>query len=141
MVHVSFQSTGRANISTVNCLSKVHLYVQQRLKGQGKLKYVWGIEMNEGHECYINTYSAVDKIHQMLKNGDSVMYLGVGGMLQCGIGRVLHSQCPTKCTKCVLMAMLMMSESLTDGPEYGQILGKQMCIYHAKDQKYPIDDF
>ncbi len=32
-------------------------------------------------------------------------------------------------------------DNVIDGPEYGQILGKQMCIYHAKDQKNPSDDF
>ncbi len=67
MVYVSLQSPDRTNISTANCLSKVHLYVQWRLKGQGKLKCVWGIEMNESHEYYLKTYSTVDKIDQLLK--------------------------------------------------------------------------
>jgi hypothetical protein len=44
---VSFQSTGGTNISTVNALSPVILYVQDHSKGRGQQKRTWGIEMNE----------------------------------------------------------------------------------------------
>jgi hypothetical protein len=36
LCHVSFQSTGGTNISTVNALSLVDLYVQDRSKGRGQ---------------------------------------------------------------------------------------------------------
>ncbi len=45
--HVSFQSTGGTNISTVNALSSVELYVRDCSKGRGQQKRTWGIEMNE----------------------------------------------------------------------------------------------
>ncbi len=38
LCHVSFQSTGGTNISTVNALSSVILYVQDRSKGRGQQK-------------------------------------------------------------------------------------------------------
>ena len=63
---MSFQSTGGTNILTVNALSSVDLYVRERKKGSGNQKRTWAIEMNEARETYLKTYSAVDKIDQML---------------------------------------------------------------------------
>jgi hypothetical protein len=50
--HVSFQSTGGTNITSVNALSLVELYVSQQNKGRGNQKGTWGIEMNEACETY-----------------------------------------------------------------------------------------
>jgi hypothetical protein len=66
LCHVSFQSTGGTNISMVNALSLVDLYVQDCSKGRGQQKKTWGIEMNEAQEMYLKNYSAVNKIDQML---------------------------------------------------------------------------
>jgi hypothetical protein len=68
--HVSFQSTGGTNITSVNALSSVELYVREQNKGKGNQKRTWGIEMNEAPETYLKTYSAVDKIDQMLLGWD-----------------------------------------------------------------------
>jgi hypothetical protein len=48
--HVSFQSTGGTNISTVNALLLVDLYVCERNKSRGQQKRTWGIEMNEAQD-------------------------------------------------------------------------------------------
>ncbi len=53
LCHVSFQSTGGTNISTVNALSSVDLYVRKCNKGRGSQKITWGIEMNEAQETYL----------------------------------------------------------------------------------------
>ena len=45
LTHVSFQSTGGTNISSVNALSENVLYVRERKKGRGKQQRKWGIEM------------------------------------------------------------------------------------------------
>ncbi len=66
--HVSFQSTGGTNITSVN--ASVELYVREQNKGRGNQKRTWGIEMNEARETYLKTYSAVDKIDQMLLGWD-----------------------------------------------------------------------
>ncbi len=50
LCHVSFQSTGGTNISTVNALLLVVLYVRNHSKGRGQQKRTWGIEMNEAQE-------------------------------------------------------------------------------------------
>ena len=68
LCHVSFQSTGGTNISTVNALSSVELYVRDCSKGRGQQKRTWGIEMNEAREAYLKNYSAVDKIDHALIN-------------------------------------------------------------------------
>jgi hypothetical protein len=70
LCHVSFQSTGGTNISTVNALLLVDSYVQDCSKGRGQQKRTWGIEMNEAQETYLKNYSVVDKIDQMLLGWD-----------------------------------------------------------------------
>ncbi len=45
--HVSFQSTRGTNISTVDALLSVDLYVHDCSKGRRQQKRTWGIEMNE----------------------------------------------------------------------------------------------
>ncbi len=70
LCHVSFQSTGQTNISTVDALLLVDLYVHDCSKGRGQQKRTWGIEMNEAREMYLKNFSAVDKIDQMLLGWD-----------------------------------------------------------------------
>ncbi len=53
LCHVSFQSTGGTNISTVNALSLVILYVQDCSKGRGQQKRTRGVEINEAREMYL----------------------------------------------------------------------------------------
>jgi hypothetical protein len=67
IVHVLFQSTGSANITSVNALDKVDLYVAKRERGRGGRKRTWAIEMNEARYFYLKTYSGVDKLGQMLE--------------------------------------------------------------------------
>jgi hypothetical protein len=67
LCHVSFQSTGGTNISSVNALSSVELYVWERRKGRGIQKRRWGIKMNKAcKNYYLKQNSAVDKIDQTL---------------------------------------------------------------------------
>ncbi len=54
----------------MNALSLVELYVREQNKGRGNQKRTWGIEMNEACETYLKTYSAIDKIDQMLLGWD-----------------------------------------------------------------------
>jgi hypothetical protein len=70
LCHVSFQLTEGTNISTVNTLLLVDLYVCDLSKGRRQQKRTWGIEMNEAQETYLKNYSAVDKIDQMLLGWD-----------------------------------------------------------------------
>jgi hypothetical protein len=70
LCHVSFQSTGGTNISMVNALSLVDLYVCDCSKGRGQQKRTWVIEMNEARETYLKNCSVVDKINQMLLGWD-----------------------------------------------------------------------
>ena len=68
--HISSQSTSATNITSVNALSSVELYVCEQNKSRGNHERTWGIEMNEAHETYLKTYSAVDKIDQILLEWD-----------------------------------------------------------------------
>jgi hypothetical protein len=65
---VSFQSTGSTNISGVNNLDAVNLYVMKRHRGQGDTKRTWGIECNQARALYLSTYYAVDNVDHMIKN-------------------------------------------------------------------------
>ena len=69
-VHVSFQSTSSANITTVNCLNDVRLNVELRERGKGKNKRTWGIEMNDARRLYLSTYFTIDVVDHLLKNAN-----------------------------------------------------------------------
>ena len=140
LCHVSFQSTGSTNISTVNSLSKVGLYVRQREKGRGASKRIWAIEMNEARETYLKTYSAVDKIDQMLKDW----------YLHYCTWRWWHA--PTRHGKAIAKSMaysiyLQCAEGKVDpdwklanpmsGPAFRQQMSRQMCEYRAVNLQYP----
>ena len=73
VVHVSFQYTGSTNITCVNALRELKLFVRERSRGKGDSKRIWAIEMDEGRELYLKTYSGVDKIDQLLKEWDRKM--------------------------------------------------------------------
>ncbi len=68
LTHCTFQSTGGTNISCVNALSEVGLYVRERNRDRGENKRRWAIEMNKARDTYLKTYSSVDKIDQTLLN-------------------------------------------------------------------------
>ena len=65
---VSFQSTGPINISDVNNLPSLQLYMTKRERGRGADKRVLGIEQNEAHETYFNHYYGMDGANHMTKN-------------------------------------------------------------------------
>ncbi len=143
-LHVSFQSTGSCNITAVNTLKEVNLYVRQREKGRGKSKRFWAIEMNQGRELYLKTYSAIDKIDQMLKNW-FIFYVS----WKWWHAPMRHGKALAYC-----MAYQMYRECALgfadpewkldkpmDGPEFRQVLGTQMCEYRAANLQYPGDEF
>ena len=142
LVHVSFQSTGGTNISTINTLDSVDLYVRERNKGQGNTKRTWGIEMNFGREMYLKTYSAVDKIDQMLLLWN-IRYRS---------WKWWHA--PTRHGKAIAMSMayslyLQCAEGGVDpdwkvkpvsGPQFRQKMSLQMVQYKSSNQNYPGDE-
>ena len=139
--HVSFQSTGGTNITSVNAFSSVELYVREKNKGKGNQKRTWGIEMNEARETYLKNYSAVDKIDQMLLGWD-VTYKS---------WRWWHA--PTRHAKAIAMSMayslyLHCAEGSVDpdwkvvavsGPKFRQKMSLQMVQYRPSEMKYPGD--
>ena len=67
-VHVSFQSTSSCNFTTVNSINECSVNVEQRERGQGPNKRLWGIEMNSARKLYLGTYSRIDSIDHLIKN-------------------------------------------------------------------------
>ncbi len=65
---MSFQSTGPGNISGVNKLPSLHLYVTHTERGRGAEKRVWAIKQNEAHETYLNHYYGMEVADHMIKN-------------------------------------------------------------------------
>jgi hypothetical protein len=65
---VSFQSTEPTNISGVNNLPSLQLYVTVKVRGRGGEKRVWAIEQNEAQETYLNHYFGTDVANHMIKN-------------------------------------------------------------------------
>ena len=142
LVHVSFQSTGGTNISTVNSLKECKLYVRQRERGRGKGKRVWAIEMNEGRETYLKTYSAVDKIDQMLKSYalDYISWRWWHAPMRHGkaIAMSMAHQIYKHCAEGRLEPEWKVDQPM-NGPEWRTKLSLQMCEYQASELEYPGD--
>jgi hypothetical protein len=66
--HTSFQSTSSCNITCVNALNELQLYVTAKERGRGLNKRHWGIEMNEARELYLKTYGTIDRIDHLIHN-------------------------------------------------------------------------
>ena len=142
LTHVSFQSTGGTNISSVNALSENVLYVRERRRGRGEQQRRWAIEMCNARELYLKNYSAVDKIDQALINW-RVTYRS---------WRWWHA--PMRHGKAIAMSMayrlyLQCAEGGVDpewkvrpvsGPAFKHRMSLQMVTYKARDMRYPGDE-
>jgi hypothetical protein len=142
LTHVSFQSTGGTNISSVNALSENVLYVRERKKGRGEQQRKWGIEMCNARELYLKNYSAVDKIDQALINW-RVTYRS---------WKWWHA--PMRHGKAIAMSMayqiyLQCAEGGVDadwkvtpvsGPLFKKKMSAQMVNYRARQHNYPGDE-
>ena len=142
LTHVSFQSTGGTNISSVNALSENVLYVKERKKGRGEQQRRWAIEMCNARDLYLKNYSAVDKIDQALINW-RVTYRS---------WRWWHA--PMRHGKAIAMSMayqiyLQCAEGGVDpewkvrpvsGPMFKHKMSLQMVTYKAKNLRYPGDE-
>ena len=142
LTHCTFQSTGGTNISGVNALCEVGLYVRERNRGRGENKRRWAIEMNKARDTYLKTYSAVDKIDQTLLNYN-INYRS---------WKWWHA--PMRHAKAITMSMayniyVQCCEGSVD-PEwkmkpvtstrFKQELSLQMVTYKAWNKKYPGDE-
>ncbi|MFM8622856.1 MAG: hypothetical protein ACKOB3_05715, partial [Holophagaceae bacterium] len=142
LTHVSFQSMGGTNISSVNALSENVLYVRERKKGRGEQQRKWGIEMCNARELYLKNYSAVDKIDQALINW-RVTYRS---------WRWWHA--PMRHGKALAMSIayqiyLQCAEGGVDpdwkvpplsGPLFKKKMSYQMVNYRARNMHYPGDE-
>jgi hypothetical protein len=63
---VSFQSTSATNISGVNNLLSLKLYIQPKFRGAKKNTFAWATEQNEGREIYPSHYHGVDSMDHMV---------------------------------------------------------------------------
>jgi len=77
----------------VNVLNEVTNFVRQRERRRGATKRVCAIELNEGRGIYLKTYSAVDKVDQMLKEWEifyiSWKMLMMKGLVHPSIGHTI----------------------------------------------------
>ena len=67
-VHVSFQSTGSTNFSSVNSLNSNRSFVFPKSRGKGKDKRLFGIEMNDSRYVYLKSYFRIDTIDAMINH-------------------------------------------------------------------------
>ncbi|CAJ1953548.1 unnamed protein product [Cylindrotheca closterium] len=71
--HVSFQSTGSTNFSTVNAINSSRLYVVKKERGVGKEKRIWGVENNPARTLYLSHYGRIDTDDAMMA-GTQIQY-------------------------------------------------------------------
>lgn len=142
-VHVSFQSTGPCNISSVNSLQEVNLYVRKKERGRGNKKRVWGIEMNEGRDLYLQSYSSIDKIDQLLKNWNEFYICWKWWHAPTRHGKAF--------SKCMAYELYKHCASGSVDPDwkvdnplsakgFRQKMATQMCNYRARNMLYPGDE-
>ena len=144
IVHISFQSTGSTNITAVNALSQVQLYVREKNKGQEGSKRIWAIEMNEGRDLYLKLYGGVDKIDQLLKEW-GIQYVTwrwwhAPKNHALAITCVMAFQMYEDCASGEVDPDWKVDKPLTHD-DFRQKLGEQMCKYTAADRMYPGDQF
>jgi len=70
-VHVSFQSTSSCNISSINSMNQVKLYVCKKERGRVNHKCSWAIEMNETRDLYLGSYEKNDTIDSLLRKASN----------------------------------------------------------------------
>ena len=144
VVHVSFQSTGSTNITAINALAEVQLYVREKERGRGTEKRVWAIEMNEARDLYLFLYGGVDKIDQMLKewNTDYVTWRWWHAPMKHfkSITGVMAYQMYLDCASGELDADWKVDKPMSH-VSFRQKLGEQLCKYTAAKCKYPGDEF
>ena len=143
LIHVSMQSTGSTNISTVNALQEVGHYVTQRQKGQGDTKRIWGIEMNEGRQTYLKLYCAVDKIDQALKEWmvNYITWRWWHAPVRHGkaIGLSMAHQLYLQCAQGGVDPSWKVDKPMS-APAYRRKLSRQLCEYRARNRQYPGDE-
>jgi hypothetical protein len=143
-VHVSFQSTSSANITTVNCLNDCRLTVELRTRGKGTKKRTWGIEMNDARRLYLSTYFTIDVVDHLLKNAN-IFYR---------IWKYWHAPM-NHCFAMVLVLAHSIYEECAEGEieptwkvekkrvlsffEFREKLSRQMLGYNPKKILYPGD--
>lgn len=143
--HVSFQSTGCTNISGVNNLPSVSLYVTQKSRGRGEMKRVWGIEQNEARQTYLSFYWAVDNLDHMIQEARirfiswkywHAPYLHCMAMVVVAAYDMYKECCEGK-----LDAEWYVPEGQRmDFRKFRLLLSEQMLEYDPTDNKYPGDD-
>jgi hypothetical protein len=143
IVHVSFQSTGSTNITSVNALDKVDLYVAKRERGRGGGKRTWAIEMNEARDFYLKTYGGVDKLDQMLEKWGLryVTWRWWHAPMQHGkaIGFCTAYQLYRECALGDVMPHWKVDKPMS-GPMFRDRLAQQQCMYRSADTSYPGDN-
>lgn len=141
--HVSFQSTGATNISTVNALNSSQLYAVVKQRGIGDEKRQWGIEMNEARLLYLKTYGRIDTIDSLI-NHSHMNYRSQ---------KYWHSAMIEALALAVVTAYDMYLEAASGSldPEwkleepmrfhtFRDRLSSQALLYKARNKFYPGDD-
>ena len=142
IVHISFQSTGSTNIQCVNVLKEVTNFVRQRERGRGATKRFWAIEMNEGREIYLKTYSAVDKVDQMLKEWEIfyICWKWWHAPMRHGkaIGYCMAYQMYKECAEGSVNRLWKLDKPMS-ATEFRERASLQMCQYQSSHKRYPGD--
>jgi hypothetical protein len=141
---VSFQSTGSTNLSGVNNLPSLTMYVAKRTRGRGKQKRTWAIEMNEAREIYLKHYSGVDSLDHMIKNAGikyiTHRYWHSPYLHALSLGVIASYDMYNECCDGGLDPSwkIDMKERLTFA-EFRLRLSGQMLRYHPSENKYNGD--
>jgi len=143
--HVSFQSTGATNLSGVNNLLSLTLYVQPKFRGPKNYKLAWATEQNEAREIYLNHYHGVDSADHMIKNTGnrfiSWKYWHSPYLHAMSLGIIACYDMYKECCEGELDASWKISEKhRMTYSEFRLKLSKQMLLYDPRKEVYAGDN-
>ncbi len=144
-VHVSFQSTNATNITSVNCLNMVRLFVELRERGRGESKRSWGIEMNDARRMYLSTYFRIDVADHLIKNAAifyrTWKYWHAPKNHALALVIVLAHDIYLECAEAKVKSEWFIEEKKRKSFfEFRHLLSKQMLTYSPKNLQYPGDE-
>lgn len=141
--HVSFQSTGSTNLSSVNAVKSNQLYIIQKERGVGIQKRKWGVESNNKRGLYLGSYYKIDSTDASMSRCD----------IQYRSWKFWHSAMNHGLALAVVTAYDMYMECASgslcnawkvDQPmtfhEFRDRLSTQMLTYKPRFQWYPGDE-
>ena len=146
-MHVSFQSTGPTNITSVEALNENYYFICKKQRGIGKNERQWGIEMNGARQLYLATYGRIDQLDLMVRKCNigyvSWKYWHAAKNHALGIGLVtaydMYCEVMKEALQCFTITKAEANKAFLDFHCFRARLANQGLNYDPRNLLYPGD--